>query len=92
MLQNKVSELVYFLSIKYVKKEPIKKAEMLESVIREHKDHFPVVFKKACEYMEIVFGIEVKEMDPTSHSYMLIKLLDLTYDGMLNDDQGMSKT
>ncbi|KAK1346481.1 hypothetical protein QTO34_000337 [Cnephaeus nilssonii] len=42
--------------------------------------------------MEIVFGIEVKEVDPTSHSYVLVKLLDLTYDGMLSDDQGMPKT
>ncbi|EPQ19498.1 Putative MAGE domain-containing protein MAGEA13P [Myotis brandtii] len=65
---------------------------MLESVIREHKDHFPVIFKRACECMEIVFGIEVKEVDPTSHSYVLIKLLDLTYDGMLSDVQGMPKT
>ncbi|XP_036161601.1 putative MAGE domain-containing protein MAGEA13P [Myotis myotis] len=92
VLQNKVSELVHFLSIKYVTKEPITKAEMLENVIREHKDHFPVVFKKACVCLEILFGIKVKEVDPTSHSYMLIKLLDLTYDGMLSDVQGMPKT
>ncbi|XP_016062730.1 PREDICTED: putative MAGE domain-containing protein MAGEA13P [Miniopterus natalensis] len=92
VLQNKMSELVHYLSIKYVTKEPVTKAEMLKSVIKEHKDHFLVIFKKACECMEIVFGIEVKEVDPASHVYMLVKLLDLTYDGMLSDDQGMPKT
>ncbi|XP_008159528.2 putative MAGE domain-containing protein MAGEA13P [Eptesicus fuscus] len=92
VLQNKAYDLVQYLSIKYVTKEPITKAEMLESVIREHKDHFPVVFKKACKCLEIIFGIELKEVDPTSHSYVLVKLLDLTYDGMLSDDQGMPKT
>ncbi|XP_059516733.1 putative MAGE domain-containing protein MAGEA13P [Myotis daubentonii] len=92
VLQNKMSELVRFLSVKYVTKEPITKAEMLETVMREHKDHFPEVFKRACECMEIVFGIEVKEVDPPSHSYELVKLLDLTYDGMLSDAQGMPKT
>ncbi|XP_005871636.2 PREDICTED: melanoma-associated antigen 10, partial [Myotis brandtii] len=92
VLQNKVYDLVQYLSIKYATKEPITKAEMLESVIREHKDHFPVIFKRACECMEIVFGIEVKEVDPTSHSYVLVKSLDLTYDGMLSDDQVMPKT
>ncbi|CAK6450165.1 unnamed protein product, partial [Pipistrellus nathusii] len=91
-LQNKVYDLVQYLSIKYATKEPITMAEMLESVIREHKDHFPVIFTKACKCLEIIFGIEVKEVDPISHSYVLVKLLDLTYDGMLSDDQGMPKT
>ncbi|XP_039724559.1 putative MAGE domain-containing protein MAGEA13P [Pteropus medius] len=92
VLHKKVAELVQFLSVKYITKEPITKAEMLKSILKEHRDHFPVVFKKVCECMEVVFGIEVKEMDPTSHSYVLVKTLDLTYDGMLSDDQGMPKT
>lgn len=36
--------------------------------------------------------IEAKEVDPTSHSYVLQKTLGLTYDGMLNDGQSMPKT
>ncbi|XP_006742974.1 putative MAGE domain-containing protein MAGEA13P [Leptonychotes weddellii] len=92
VLNQKMAELVQFLSAKYVTKEPITEAEMLQSVIKEHKGHFPVIFRKACECMEIVFGIEVKEVDPISHSYVLVKTLDLTYDGMLSDDQGMPKT
>ncbi|XP_002920406.3 putative MAGE domain-containing protein MAGEA13P [Ailuropoda melanoleuca] len=92
VLNQKMVELVQFLSTKYVTKEPITKAEMLKSVIKEHKGHFPVIFGKACECMEIVFGIEVKEADPINHSYVLVKTLDLTYDGMLSDDHGMPKT
>uniref|UniRef100_A0A8C3W0Z3 MAGE domain-containing protein n=1 Tax=Catagonus wagneri TaxID=51154 RepID=A0A8C3W0Z3_9CETA len=92
VLNKKVVELVQFLSVKYVTKEPVTKAEMLRNVIKEQKDHFPLIFSKVCECMEIVFGIEVKEVDPTDHSYVLIKMLDLTYDGMLSDDQGMPKT
>ncbi|XP_047700039.1 putative MAGE domain-containing protein MAGEA13P [Prionailurus viverrinus] len=91
VLDEMVAKLLQFLSGKYVAKKPITKAEMLKS-IKEHKNHFPVIFKKACECMEIVFGLEVKEVDPINHSYVLIKTLDLTYDGMLSDDQGMPKT
>ncbi|XP_036986010.2 LOW QUALITY PROTEIN: putative MAGE domain-containing protein MAGEA13P [Artibeus jamaicensis] len=91
-LQKKVAELVKYLSIKYVSQEPITEAEMLKSVIKEHKDHFPDIFKKVCECMAVVFGIEVKEVDPTSHTYVLVKILDLTYDGIVSDDQGMPKT
>lgn len=91
VLNKKVAKLVQFLSVKYVKQEPITKVEMLRNVIKEHKDHFPVIFSKACECMEVVFGIEVKEVDPTSHSYVLVKTLDLTYDGMLSADQRVPK-
>uniref|UniRef100_A0A8C6FHG4 MAGE domain-containing protein n=1 Tax=Moschus moschiferus TaxID=68415 RepID=A0A8C6FHG4_MOSMO len=89
---NKVAELVQFLCVKYVTKEPTTKAEMLRNVIREHKDNFPEIFSKVCECMEVVFGIEVKEVDPTRHSYELVKTLNLPYDGMLSNDGGMPKT
>uniref|UniRef100_A0A8C3WIW2 MAGE domain-containing protein n=1 Tax=Catagonus wagneri TaxID=51154 RepID=A0A8C3WIW2_9CETA len=92
-LNKTMAELVQFLTVKYIRKEPITKAEMLTNVIKEHKDHFPLIFGKVSECMEVVFGIEVKEVDPTSHSYALVRTLDLTYDGMLSDDeQSMPKT
>ena len=65
---------------------------MLRSVIREHKDNFPVIFSEVCECMEVVSGIKVKEVDPTSHSYDLVKSLNLSYDKRLSDDWGMPKT
>ena len=65
---------------------------MLRSVIREHKDSFPVIFSKVCECMEVVSGIEVKEVDPTSHSYDPVKSLNLSYDKRLSDDWGTPKT
>ena len=81
-----------FLCVKYVTKESTPKAEMLRSVIREHKDSFPVIFSKVCECMEVVSGIEVKEVDPTSHSYDPVKSLNLSYDKRLSDDWGTPKT
>ncbi|XP_077000899.1 melanoma-associated antigen 10-like [Tamandua tetradactyla] len=92
VLDDKVIDMIMFLNAKYVTKEPITKADMLNNVSKEYKDHFPVIFKKACEYMQVVFGIDVKEVDPTSHSYVLVNVLDLTYDGSVSDDGGMPKT
>ncbi|XP_012412273.1 melanoma-associated antigen 10-like [Trichechus manatus latirostris] len=91
-LDKKVVDLVQFLCVKYLTKKPITKAEMLKMAIKEYKDHFPVIFKKACDSMEVVFGIDVKEVDPTGHTYVLTKTLDLTYDGILSDGQGVPKT
>lgn len=91
ILEKMVVELVKFLIAKYKTKEPVTEGEMLQSVIKEQKDYFPAIFKNACECMEVVFGIEVKEVDPISHSYMLIEMLDLSYYRKLSDDQHMAK-
>ncbi|XP_037368696.1 putative MAGE domain-containing protein MAGEA13P [Talpa occidentalis] len=92
VLDKKVAELVQFLSIKYVTKEPITQTEMLKLITKEHEIHFPLIFQKVCECMEVVFGIEVKEVDATSHSYVLVKILELTYDGVLCGGSSMPKT
>ncbi|XP_005358564.1 putative MAGE domain-containing protein MAGEA13P [Microtus ochrogaster] len=91
-LQYKVTELVKFLSFKYTTKQPVTEAEIL-SIVKEYKHYYQVIFKHACECMEMVFGIEVKEVDAISHSYELLKVLDLTYDGRSSgdDDEGIPK-
>ncbi|KAL1764119.1 hypothetical protein HispidOSU_023587, partial [Sigmodon hispidus] len=81
-----------FLSFKYTKNEPVTEEEILKNIIKECKAYYSVIFKHACECMEVVFGIEVKEVDAFNHSYMLLKVLDLTYDGRLSGDEGIPKT
>uniref|UniRef100_A0A0D9R3V5 MAGE family member A10 n=1 Tax=Chlorocebus sabaeus TaxID=60711 RepID=A0A0D9R3V5_CHLSB len=91
-IDEKVTDLVEFLLFKYQTKEPITKAEILESVIKNYEEHFPVMFSEASECMLLVFGIDVKELDPTGDSFVLVTSLGLTYDGMLSDVQSMPKT
>ncbi|PNI11186.1 MAGEA1 isoform 1 [Pan troglodytes] len=92
VITKKVADLVGFLLLKYRAREPVTKAEMLESVIKNYKHCFPVIFGKASESLQLVFGIEVKEADPTGHSYVLVTCLGLSYDGLLGDNQIMPKT
>ncbi|XP_011810053.1 PREDICTED: melanoma-associated antigen 9 [Colobus angolensis palliatus] len=91
VLKWKVAELVRFLLHKYRVKEPVTKAEMLESVIKNYKHYFPVIFGKASEFMQLVFGTEVKEVDPAGPSYVLVTALGLSCDSMLGDDHSMPK-
>ncbi|CAO2621912.1 Putative MAGE domain-containing protein MAGEA13P [Lemmus lemmus] len=86
-LQYKVTELVKFLSFKYTTNQPVTEAEIQRSVVKEHKHLYHLIFKHACECMEVVFGIEVKEVDAINHSYELLKVLDLTYDGRSSEDE-----
>ncbi|XP_006881958.1 PREDICTED: melanoma-associated antigen 11-like [Elephantulus edwardii] len=90
-LHNKMVEVVLFLCIKYLTKEPITKQEMIEMVIKEHEEYFVEIFRKACGHMEKIFGIDVKEADSIDHTYVFAKTLGLTCDEILSKDQIMPK-
>lgn len=91
-LGEKMADLAQFLLLKYRIREPTTKAKMLSSVIKNYREHFSVIFSVATECMQLVFGIDVQEVDPSGHSYAITNALNLTYDGMLGDDQSMPKT
>uniref|UniRef100_A0A2K5XGW3 MAGE domain-containing protein n=1 Tax=Mandrillus leucophaeus TaxID=9568 RepID=A0A2K5XGW3_MANLE len=73
-------------------REPVTKAEMLESVMRNCQFFFPVIFSKASDSLQLVFGIELMEVDPIGHLYIFVTCLGLSYDGLLGDNQIMPKT
>uniref|UniRef100_A0A2K6BFH0 MAGE domain-containing protein n=1 Tax=Macaca nemestrina TaxID=9545 RepID=A0A2K6BFH0_MACNE len=85
-LSRKVAELVHFLLLKYRAREQFTMAEILESYF------FPVIFSKASEYVQLVFGIEVMEVVPISHLYILVTCLGLSYNGLLGENQIMPTT
>ncbi|KAF6090967.1 hypothetical protein HJG60_012563 [Phyllostomus discolor] len=91
-LDERAAWLVDFLLFKYEKKEPATKAEMLKIVNKLYQDHFTDILVKASERMEIIFGLEVKEVDPIQHHYAIVIKLGLTYDGMLHGVKGVPKT
>uniref|UniRef100_A0A8C9A732 MAGE domain-containing protein n=1 Tax=Prolemur simus TaxID=1328070 RepID=A0A8C9A732_PROSS len=89
-VDEKVFILVYYLLYNYLLKEQITKVDMLRN-IQMHKSHFDEVLKRAAEHLEMVFGLEMKEVDPNRHIYVLINKLDLSYDAT-SDDRGILKT
>ena len=83
----KKNELVRLLLSRYLTKEPLTKAEVLNSVLQDYQDYFLVVLDQASEYLQLVFGLEVKEVDPSEHTYLLVPTLGLTLKEMLRDGQ-----
>ncbi|XP_066213855.1 melanoma-associated antigen 10-like [Saccopteryx leptura] len=93
VIDNLVSNLVGFLLLKYRKKELTTKAEMLSSITKEYQNHFAIIFREALECAQLVYGIDMKEVDPTSQSYVLVTNLGLTYDGLVvGNEHSMPKT
>ncbi|XP_036998884.2 melanoma-associated antigen B16-like [Artibeus jamaicensis] len=91
-LDERAAWLVDFLLFKYEKKGAITKAEMLKIVNKLYQDHFTDILARASERMEVIFGLDVKEVDPIQHRYAIFIKLGLTYDGMLHGVKGVPKT
>ncbi|XP_057394609.1 melanoma-associated antigen B4-like [Balaenoptera acutorostrata] len=88
-LSMKASMLVQVLLEKYKLNEPIPQAEMLKAVSKKYTKHFPEILRRASECMELVFGLELKEVDPSRHSYALISKLALPSEGSPSDESGL---
>ncbi|XP_004761916.1 melanoma-associated antigen B4-like [Mustela putorius furo] len=91
LLTRKVGVLMQFLLEKYTMGAPILKSDMLKIIHRRYKEHFPEILRKASEHMELVFGLELKEVKPGGHSYILVSSLDLTADGSVSSAWGFPK-
>ena len=90
-LNRMTCELLEFLILKYGTKEPIFQAEMLNMVLRDNQAHFPVVFRKATQYMQLAFGLDMKEVDHREHIYVMVPILGLTLNEMQTDRQSIPK-
>ncbi|KAM7243464.1 hypothetical protein CapIbe_005958 [Capra ibex] len=83
--------LMKFLLLKCRAKELTSPAEMLKTVLRDNQEHFPVVFSHASQCLQLVFGVEVREVDPREHTYTVAPALGLTCDAMQSGGQGLPK-
>lgn len=90
-LNRMTCELLEFLILKYGTQEPIFQAEMLNTVLRDNQAHFPVVFRKATQCLQLAFGLDMKEVDHREHIYVMVPVLGLTLNEMQRDGQNMLK-
>ncbi|XP_043753440.1 melanoma-associated antigen 10-like [Cervus elaphus] len=90
-LNKMVADMVKFLLRKYRAKEPTSYAELLNTVLRDNQDLYPVVFCQAIECILLVFGVDVKEVDPRKHIYITVPNLGLTCDAVQRGGQGLPK-
>lgn len=73
-------------------KESITKKGMLKIVSKEYKDHFLEIFLRASVCMEIIFGLDMNQVDPGNHCCAVLIRMGLAYDGVLHSEKGMPET
>ncbi|XP_024844184.1 melanoma-associated antigen B1-like [Bos indicus] len=91
-LTSKASMLVEFLLEKYTRKEPISQHALLKVVGSKYRQHFPEFLRRACKHMELVFCLELTEVDCSRNIYARINKLNLGGDEGLSDEWGLPKS
>uniref|UniRef100_A0A671DPF5 MAGE family member B10 n=1 Tax=Rhinolophus ferrumequinum TaxID=59479 RepID=A0A671DPF5_RHIFE len=89
-VEETTEQLVHYLLYKYQMKEPVTKADMLRNVIQVYRNHFHEIFKRASDHLELVFGLDVKEVDPNRSTYVLVNKLEVSCDE--RDNRGVPNT
>ncbi|XP_042526120.1 melanoma-associated antigen B4-like [Dipodomys spectabilis] len=88
----KTNRLMQYMLEKFKKNERFTQAEMQKVMKGKLKQNLPEIFKKASEHLELIFGIEVREINPNSETYTLINKLRLSSDSSLSGRCKFPKT
>ncbi|CAN9515241.1 unnamed protein product [Ophioblennius macclurei] len=75
-LEQKTAEVIQYFLVKDQKKFPIRRADLVKHVMKEHKNIYPEVLKRAVATLDQVFGLKLLEIDQKKHLYILINNLD----------------
>ncbi|KAG5193434.1 hypothetical protein MJG53_019538 [Ovis ammon polii x Ovis aries] len=91
-LTRKASLLEQFLLYKYKMKQLMMKEDMLKIIHQSHHDRFAEILKRASERIELVFAVELKEVDSVVPCYNLVSKLKLPNNGRVRGGRGLPKT
>ncbi|CAJ1084342.1 necdin-like 2 isoform X1 [Xyrichtys novacula] len=75
-VDQKTAEVVQFFLVKAQKKIPIRRADIVKHVVKEYKNIYPEIIKRATQTFDKVFGLKLVEIDTKNHLYILVNKLD----------------
>ncbi|XP_036031519.1 melanoma-associated antigen B17-like [Onychomys torridus] len=91
-LNRQANVLMVFMLKKFNVKEPFTQKDMLKMINKKYKEKLTDIIKRVSVWLELAFGLELKEVDPSSQSYMLVGKLGLSTEGSLSSNSGFPKT
>ncbi|XP_036031496.1 melanoma-associated antigen B4-like [Onychomys torridus] len=83
LVTRKAGMLMQYLLCKYKMKQPMNKGEMLKVINKRFREQFPEILNKASERIQLIFGLEVKQLKPNGSYYTLVSKLDPSIGGTL---------
>ncbi|XP_005080131.1 melanoma-associated antigen B2-like [Mesocricetus auratus] len=91
-LNRRAGILMQFILEKFKAKEFFTEEDMLKVINKKYKEQYNEIIKRISVRLEFVFGLELKQVDPNSHSYTLVGKLGLSTEGSLSGNSGLPKT
>ncbi|XP_040009479.1 necdin-like 2 [Xiphias gladius] len=79
-VDRKTAEVVQYFLVKDQKKIPIRRADLVRNVVKEYRNIYPEIMKRAVRTFDQVFGLKLVEIDTKNHMYILVNKLE-TVDG-----------
>ncbi|XP_075813082.1 melanoma-associated antigen B4-like [Microtus pennsylvanicus] len=89
LMTRKTGMLMEYMLLKYKMQQPMRRGEMLKVIHKRFKEHFPEILKKASYRLDVVFGLELKEILPHGQAYELVSKLDFEDDGSRINELGV---
>ncbi|XP_008835894.1 melanoma-associated antigen E1 [Nannospalax galili] len=88
-MEQNVAELLQFLLVKDQSKYPIRESEMRQFIVKEYRNQFPEILRRAAAHLECIFRFELRELDPEEHTYILLnKLGPVPFEGLEDSPNG----
>ncbi|XP_026189501.1 necdin-like 2 [Mastacembelus armatus] len=75
-VDQKTAEVVQYFLMKDQKKIPIRRAGLVKDVVKEYRNIYPEIMKRAERLFDQVFGLKLVEIDKKNHMYILINKLE----------------
>ncbi|XP_070696505.1 necdin-like 2 [Pempheris klunzingeri] len=75
-VDQKTAEVVQYILVKDQKKIPVRRADLVKHVVKEYRNIYPEIIKRAAHTFDQVFGLKLVEIDAKSHMYILINKLE----------------
>ncbi|XP_023148468.2 necdin-like 2 isoform X2 [Amphiprion ocellaris] len=75
-VEQKTAEVVQYFLVKEQRKVPVRRADLVKHVLKEHRNIYPEILKRAARTLDQVFGLKLVEIDPKNHLYVLINNLE----------------
>ncbi|XP_029361468.1 necdin-like 2 [Echeneis naucrates] len=75
-VDQKTAEVVQYVLVKDQKKIPIRRADLVKHVVKEYRNIYPEIIKRAVRTFDQVFGLSLVEIDTKNHIYILVNKLD----------------
>ncbi|KAM9351354.1 necdin-like 2 isoform 1-T2 [Symphorus nematophorus] len=75
-IDQKTAEVVQYFLVKDQKKIPVRRADLVKNMVKEYRNVYPEIMKRAARIFDQVFGLKLVEIDPKNHMYILINKME----------------